>query len=54
MSLIMFVIVVLVIVALLIWAIQLFPLIQPPINQLLMVLVVLGGVALIAQKAGLF
>jgi hypothetical protein len=52
MSILIFVILVIIILALLVWAVDMLPL-GPPFNNILKVLVILIGVLLIAQKAGL-
>lgn len=54
MTIIVFAIIVIIVVALLIWAIQMLTMIPAPINQLLMVLVVILGAVVIAQRAGIF
>jgi hypothetical protein len=54
MTIIVFAIVVLLIVALLIWAVSMLTMIPNPINQIIMALIVLLGAVLIAQKAGVF
>ncbi len=52
MSLLIFCFVVLIVVALVIWAIQLLPL-PSPINPLLQVLIVLAALLVIVQRAGM-
>lgn len=54
MELLIFALVVLVICALIIYAIQQLPLIPQPFNSLLIVLVVLIAALVIAQRAGVF
>lgn len=52
MSILIFAIIVIIVLALLVWAVDMLPL-GSPFNNILKVLIVLIGVLLIAQKAGL-
>lgn len=54
MELLIFALVVLVICALIVYAIQALPMIPSPFNNLLIVLVVLIAALVIAQRAGVF
>jgi hypothetical protein len=52
MSLLILAVIIVILIALLVWAVDMLPL-GPPFNNILKVLVILIGVLLIAQKAGL-
>lgn len=52
MSLILFIIVVLVVLALALWAIEKLPLPQPPVKQIVEALVIIVAALVIAQRAG--
>jgi len=54
MSIIVFAIIVVLILALLIWAISVIDVIPNPPKQILMALVIVLGAVLIAQRAGVF
>jgi hypothetical protein len=54
MSIILFAIIVIILIALVIWAISYIPLPDPTILRILQVLVILAGVYVIGQKAGVW
>ena len=53
MSLIIFMVVVVIVLALVCYAISLLPMIEPPFKQIIMVLAILAGVIVILNRAGL-
>lgn len=53
MSILIFAIIVVIVVALLVWAVDMLPMIGPPFSNIIKVLLVLLGVLVIVQRAGL-